>query len=521
MLIKSITIKNFRGYYGETKIDFEDLTTFVGKNDVGKSTILEALDIFFNDKPASPMDKSDLNKQALANGNTDIVIGVEFKNPPTNVVVDTTNSTTLQDEHLLNENDCLEIIKHYSNGSSSAKIYVKALHPTYEECSDLLSRKLNDLKKVVEEKKLECADKTKKAELRKAIWQHYQDELALSLHEVDMSKEDAKGIIDNLKAIMPAYSLFQSDRSNNDTDKEVQDPLKAAVKAIMQDPEIVTWCTQIAGKVTTQLQTVANSTLQKLQAMNNGVAATLNPKIPGVAELKWQDVFKSVSITGDNDIAINKRGSGVRRLVLLNFFRAQAEANIGNHSGIIYAIEEPETSQHIEHQKLLINALKSMADQNNIQVILTTHSSQIVKMLDYSNLRLVKDNAGVKTVERVATSILPYTSLNDVNYVAFGDASIEYFNELYGYLEETHQLQNFFNGKPQIPYVRQLKDGTTITERLTKEAIIRNIIHHPENRNNTYNEQELQQAIVGMRAYISALSRQVGRNNATGPDGGQ
>lgn len=49
MLIKSVTLKNFRGYRNETTVLFSNLTTFVGRNDIGKSTILEALDIFFNE----------------------------------------------------------------------------------------------------------------------------------------------------------------------------------------------------------------------------------------------------------------------------------------------------------------------------------------------------------------------------------------------------------------------------------------------------------------------------------------
>ncbi|MHB8392242.1 MAG: AAA family ATPase [Acidobacteriaceae bacterium] len=32
-----------------------------------------------------------------------------------------------------------------------------------------------------------------------------------------------------------------------------------------------------------------------------------------------------MTLTGDDQIPINKRGSGVRRLVLLSFFRAEAE----------------------------------------------------------------------------------------------------------------------------------------------------------------------------------------------------
>lgn len=39
-------MQNFRGYNKEIKVKFEDLTVIVGKNDVGKSTVLEILDIF-------------------------------------------------------------------------------------------------------------------------------------------------------------------------------------------------------------------------------------------------------------------------------------------------------------------------------------------------------------------------------------------------------------------------------------------------------------------------------------------
>lgn len=59
MKIKNVAIKNFRGYSDEINSDFEDLTAFVGKNDIGKSTILEALDIFFNDgKGVTKLDKA-------------------------------------------------------------------------------------------------------------------------------------------------------------------------------------------------------------------------------------------------------------------------------------------------------------------------------------------------------------------------------------------------------------------------------------------------------------------------------
>ncbi len=53
----------------------------------------------------------------------------------------------------------------------------------------------------------------------------------------------------------------------------------------------------------------------------------------------------------------------MRRLILLNFFRAKAEQLMSdnNRQNAIYAIEEPETSQHPRNQRLLISALQDLA----------------------------------------------------------------------------------------------------------------------------------------------------------------
>ena len=39
MKLKTLYLKNFRCYKETISIDFDDLTTFIGKNDIGKSTI--------------------------------------------------------------------------------------------------------------------------------------------------------------------------------------------------------------------------------------------------------------------------------------------------------------------------------------------------------------------------------------------------------------------------------------------------------------------------------------------------
>ena len=42
MRLESVTIKNFRCYRDEVTVRLDELTTFVGKNDIGKSSVLEA-----------------------------------------------------------------------------------------------------------------------------------------------------------------------------------------------------------------------------------------------------------------------------------------------------------------------------------------------------------------------------------------------------------------------------------------------------------------------------------------------
>lgn len=112
------------------------------------------------------------------------------------------------------------------------------MHPTNPECADLLSKKDSDLRKIIETRDIPCEDKTRNAAMRTAIWSYYGDDLQVNSVELDVTKGDAKPIWEKLQKYLPVYSLFQADRKNSDSDSEVQDPLHAAVKEILQDEGI-------------------------------------------------------------------------------------------------------------------------------------------------------------------------------------------------------------------------------------------------------------------------------------------
>jgi len=450
MKIKQVKIKNFRSYQEEMVIDIGDLTAFVGRNDAGKSTVLEALDIFLNDNAgAVKIDANDVSKHSTV---TDIVISAVFSDLPESIIIDDSNETSFSDEYLLNSEGNLEIIKRYPNGGK-AKVFIKANHPGNPECSDLLLKKQTDLKKIVEKHKIGC-NKTVNAVMRKAIWEHFSGDLQPQEQEIDASKEDAKNIWEKIKEYLPIYFLFQSDRKNTDGDSEIQDPLTFAMKQILRKDEVRKKLDAVADEIKQGLSELSDSTLEKLKSINPELASTLNPSLPEKDSLKWDSVFKGVAIFGDNDIPINKRGSGVKRLVLLSFFQAEAERKLkeeegktGHKNSVIYAIEEPETSQHFEHQKILMASLKELAKSTDVQVLLTTHNPVIVKQLDFDSLRLVSVKNNKKDVSPVEKGSLLYPSLNEISHIAFGELTEEYHNELYGYIESEGQIGAFLNGQ--------------------------------------------------------------------------
>ena len=93
MRLIELRLKNLRCYKEEIKIKIEDLTCIIGKNDIGKSTILEALDCFFNEN----IDKGDLSSDCE---NTTIEISCLFDEIPKTIILDSSVETSPKEENI-------------------------------------------------------------------------------------------------------------------------------------------------------------------------------------------------------------------------------------------------------------------------------------------------------------------------------------------------------------------------------------------------------------------------------------
>lgn len=390
MKIHKLIIENFRAYSQRTEIDFDDLTVLVGKNDVGKSSILEALDIFFeNSKP----DKNDRNISSSGN----VKIGVIFSNIPTDFLIDTKVKTSLQDEFLLNAGGFLEIYKEFK---TKTEISIRSNYPKNEDLQNLINLKIDELKELTGKLSIsvEKIDKRVSSELRKVIREALitdETEYEEIIIKLDTENE-AKNVWKKIQEQLPFFALFKADRATSDKDKEVQDPMKLATKQALQG--LLTKLEEVQTEVKNHVKNLADKTIEKLKEMDSEIASSLETIFE---ETKWEKAF-DIRLESDK-VPLDKKGSGLRRLVLINFFRAEADRKMQEKSlpNIIYAIEEPETSQHPDWQVKLIEALKDLSELDNTQVMLTTHSPALANMINPENIRFVKkQTSGVISVQK-------------------------------------------------------------------------------------------------------------------------
>jgi AAA15 family ATPase/GTPase len=388
MKLISIEIENIRCYKNPVKVEIDDLTTFIGKNDIGKSTILEAIEIFFNNETVK-ISQDDAN---IRNDKKTVSITCEFTNLPEKIILDSGYETTLSDEYLLTKKLTLKIKKVFDCGkkSPSYDVFIIANHPTAEGANNLLELKEKDLQKIIKDQKIESSLKGNPL-MRKAIWKNCED---LKTEETEIlitkPKEDSKRIWEQIDKYLPLFALFQSDRSSKDSDGEVQDPMKAAVATAIA--EVQDEIEIIQKRVQRRTEEIANNTQKALETIDKDLASQLNPEFIPPTAAKWAGLF-SVSLNTDG-IPLNKRGSGVRRLVLVAFFKSEAERLLkkGSKKSIIYAIEEPETAQHPNNQKILQQAFSDLANEENCQVIVTTHSPGFASDLPMEGIRYVSRN---------------------------------------------------------------------------------------------------------------------------------
>lgn len=322
-------------------------------------------------------------------------ISCKFSDLPSELILDAQAHTNLDAEYLLDHDGHLHIRKKWicTGAKPKEEIYVVCQHPSNDGLNELIAQSNSNLKKLAKEhldaETFAAVNKSTNPQLRAALWK--TQELNLIKTTVPLNKEDGGKIWQRLATYLPHFALFQSDRKSTDADNEVQEPMKLAIAAALAEESVQELLTEIIEAVRVRATQLATRTHEALAELDPALAEGLIPDFK--SEPRWNSLF-SVALQGANGVAINKRGSGVRRLILVSFFKAEAKRKLeeNDKASVIYALEEPETSQHPRNQRILLDSFCAMAETPGTQLILTSHSPGFVSHLPAESLRYVRKN---------------------------------------------------------------------------------------------------------------------------------
>ena len=274
-----------------------------------------------------------------------------------------------------------------------------------------------------------------------------------------------------------------------------------------------------AGTVQDQLKETADrvSALMRDQYGDTSITFTFTPP-DTQALLKSGQVFISEPQEPIAGMPLENKGTGMQRAFMLALLQVVAETSNNTRSGTVYGLDEPETWLHPRAQLQLSKALSQLS-ANGRQILICSHSPYMLKSIDTKKDRvfIVERTEGTHKITletSFRTQPQQYITLNAINYYAFNLATPEFLDELYGYFQELiagpnsscpeheicdelekcgipakHPWRN--NKNPTKPYMRQIA------------IYVRNSIHHPENSHNPkYSYSDLVDAIEQL---ISAI----------------
>ncbi|HUS51566.1 MAG TPA: AAA family ATPase [Candidatus Paceibacterota bacterium] len=411
MILKFITIKNFRGVNKLEKFELSNLNTFVGKNDTGKSAILMALNCFFDEK------KFDIK---------DV-----FKGKPENetIIIELSFLTSVEiDDLALDENRLLTIKKEFFLVNGKLKLQVFYLSNDFNDSKfhDLWNKKEPELNNLILElgQKPEKLGRGKKKVLRieqiKDILKNYKRQN--KYHELGdflINIEKTYGIK------LPEYSLFGAEQSLDIQATNFQSQFKSII-------------TNFFDSTSENTDEIEKGLKERLYTEFNEIRKFMNKNVPGLKELNpttefdWSKSLKKFDLNlkfeGESfDIPISHKGTGFKRLLMVAYFEYLAsKKEVYNH---IFAIEEPETYLHPSAQEDLLNSIIKISESS--QFFLTTHSPVFAGATDGLNSILVtKDAYGVSLYSRGGNSIIEqiinelgikadYNLLKNTKYILF------------------------------------------------------------------------------------------------------
>ena len=406
MRISRVVVKNFR-MLKDVDISFSEVTTFVGPNGVGKSTILKALDWFFNGRPGE-LDDSDCSYGC---SEEDIEVRVTF------------NNLTEADRQILGKysNEDSSVFTAWkirkSNGVEFLSANAKSFPPFNEirAAGKAAEKKqlYKNLRESSPELELPVANTRDTIEDAMTAWENSHTD---SLEETPVELQtnffgfNSQGVMSGLfDYVLVGADLRAGEETSDTKNSIIARILEKTIDRTVADEELNEIYEMARGqqqrvfedKFSEQLEAIDKKLNSAVTSYSKGRTVSIRPS---ELELKTPKTTFGV-IIGDRGIetGVERQGHGFQRTLLIAALQVLAESRETNESGVIcLAVEEPELYQHPIQARVFAKVLRSLASDmsQGIQVAYATHSPYFLESRHFNQVRrLVRRNDDLRGVD--------------------------------------------------------------------------------------------------------------------------
>lgn len=454
MYLERLIIFNYRSCkLIDLNLSDENPNIFIGLNDSGKSTVLQAIDLLLGDKPGynftsegncksdlsnSPISLNDINESLRLSelppfnieGNSTIVIGkLRYDDKEAENYPDISLTTPLQWSIECNEGNILWVAKCFCINKVQA--YLLALET--EVPLSLWSANQTEINKKIKEAGVSAEDiqnengkgRFSNFEKIRAIYGKYRCDLKWI--EYKSGKSD--------REIFPSFSLFDW--------KTSLDEIVATANAIMQD-EIKTHLDPIKKEANVSAQKAEEAINKKFGEISSIVKEVAKDVIE-ISSKVYFDVKEKISdimvtkIFSDGPIHLENQGEGLKRQIWFSLIKAKASTEKEGSNKFIWAFDEPETHLYPGAQREFFDILGAISF-GNVQTLISTHSTIFIDKSNLNKINSVKQSNGYteinycKDIESIFSSLSVKNSdflFHDKFLVVEGDTEHYLITKLY------------------------------------------------------------------------------------------
>lgn len=394
MRVARIALSEFGPYHHLEPIPLARLTTLIGKNDVGKSSIIRALELFFSDGGIQP---AQVHTPPSGAGT---FVQVSFTGLPPTLELESGVTSTFEEESLLDDNSELTVRKTYdSSNPKRVDVSLKVLDfvdPIYAQLSELKEKELlgrgAGAGLSFPKSGAGITNKSRRQALRSEAT---RKGITRSLQSYELLP---KGTIwSSVKSAFPDLVSFESETEIATDSTAFQSEFRPIVNGAVQDAGMSAARESLSQGVGAAVQREIQKIFAEFRKHTDEFTS-----LRATTDFAWERAAK-VEVWGTDrqgvDRPLESRGSGFRRIFMVAFFQYLAKARNASSRDTLFAIEEPENSLHPGLQRELASSLRALSNTRGQQILVTSHSPVFAGESDPDGLLLVTRTAGTSTVK--------------------------------------------------------------------------------------------------------------------------